>query len=472
MDDSLAMDAVDLAAMLARREISAEELMQATLARIEAVNGEVNALVSLRDTGVLLAEARAMDNSPAAGPLHGLPLAVKDLFDVAGLPTVNGSPLFGQEPAREDSPHVARARAAGAIVVGKSNTPEFCIGSHTYNPVFGATQNPHAPGLSCGGSSGGAAVALATGMVPLADGSDMMGSLRNPAGWNNVYGLRPTWGRVPGARAGDLYMHPISSNGPMGRSPRDIALQLDVMSGPAPYQPFGRDDAPVGMPDPAAPGRCIAWLGDWDGAWPMEAGIGDLCLAALDVLADQGTHIEAPGAPFSREALWQSWTTLRSLGLAANLGALYDAPDSRDALKPEAIWEIEKGRALTGPEIIAASALRSDWLRRALELFETYDALALPTAQVWPFPVDQTWPRDVAGQGMDTYHRWMEVVIPASLAGLPALAMPAGFNDAGLPMGVQLIGRPGGEAGLLALAEAYHRATRWPQTRPPELLTA
>lgn len=472
MDDILACDAVDLAAMLARRELSAEELMQATLARIEAVNGEVNALVSLRDAGVLLAEARAMDNSPAEGPLHGLPLAVKDLFDVAGLPTVNGSPLFGQEAARADSPHVARARAAGALIIGKSNTPEFCIGSHTYNPVFGATHNPYAPGLSCGGSSGGAAVALATGMVALADGSDMMGSLRNPAGWNNVYGLRPTWGRVPGAPAGDVYMHPISSNGPMGRSPRDIALQLDVMSGPAPHQPFGRDDAPVGTVVPAADGCRIAWLGDWGGAWPMEAGISELCLAALDVLADQGARIEHLGAPFSRQALWQSWTVLRSLGLSAGLGALYDTPGSRDALKPEAIWEIEQGRALTGPQITEASALRSDWFRRALELFETYDALALPTAQVWPFPVDQTWPREVAGETMDTYHRWMEVVVPASLAGLPGLAMPAGFGAGGAPMGVQLIGRPGGEAGLLALAEAYHRATRWPQTHPPELPTA
>lgn len=468
MDDILDLDAVDLAAMLSRRELSAEELMQATLARIDAVNAEVNALVSLRDPGVLLAEARAMDNRPAQGVLHGLPLAVKDLFDAAGLPTVNGSPLFGKEPAREDSAHVARARAAGAIIIGKSNTPEFCIGSHTYNPVFGATHNPHAPGLSCGGSSGGAAVALATGMVPLADGSDMMGSLRNPAGWNNVYGLRPTWGRVPGARAGDVYMHPISSNGPMGRSPRDIALHLDVMSGPAPHQPFGRADAPVGDVLPAAQGRRIGWLGDWGASWPMEAGIKELCLSALDVLADQGAQVEHLSAPFSRDALWQSWTTLRSLGLAANLGALYDAPESRNALKPEAVWEIERGRALTGPEVIAASASRSDWFRRALELFESYDALALPTAQVWPFPVDQTWPREVAGHKMDTYHRWMEVVIPASLAGLPGLAMPAGFSAAGLPMGVQLIGPPGGEAGLLAMAQAYHEATRWPQTCPPK----
>ena len=471
MEDILALDAVDLAGMLARRELSAQELMQAVLERIDAVNGSVNALVSLRDPGVLLAEARAMDDGPARGPLHGLPLAVKDLFDVAGLPTVNGSPLSDRAPARADSPHVARARAAGALILGKTNTPEFCIGSHTYNPVFGATRNPYAPGLSCGGSSGGAAVALATGMVPLADGSDMMGSLRNPAGWTNIYGLRPGWGRVPGARGGDLYMHPISANGPMGRSPRDIALQLDVMSGPAAHLPFGRDDAPVGIPAPLAQGRRIAWLDDWGGAWPMEPGIRTLCRDALEVLAGQGVRIEEMGAPFSRDALWRSWTTLRSLGLAGSLAAFYDAPESRAALKPEAIWEIERGRALSAEEILEASALRSDWLRRALELFETHDALALPTAQVWPFPVDQTWPREVAGETMDTYHRWMEVVVPASLAGLPALAMPAGFGPGGLPMGVQLIGRPGGEAELLGLAETYHRATRWPQTRPPEITT-
>ncbi|WP_135505028.1 amidase [Roseovarius aestuariivivens] len=469
MDDILACDAADLAGMLARKELSAEELMRATLARIETVNPQVNALVSLRDAGVLLAEARAADNGPAEGPLHGMPIAVKDLFDVAGLPTVNGSPLLGKTPARQDSPHVARLRAAGAIIIGKTNTPEFCIGSHTYNPVFGATRNPYAPDRSCGGSSGGAAVALSTGMLALADGSDMMGSLRNPAGWNNVYGFRPTWGRVPGARAGDLYLHPISANGPMARSPRDLGLLLDVISGPDPDQPFGRAEGPVGPVEPAASGARIGWLGDWGGAWPMEDGILPLCRAALEMLAQDGARIEDLAPPIPRETLWNSWTTLRSFGLNAGLGALYDDPESRDALKPEAIWEIERGRALSAQEVQNASTQRSDWYRRALELFETCDAVALPTAQVWPFPVDLTWPREVAGHEMDTYHRWMEVVVPASLIGLPALAMPAGFSDAGLPMGVQLIGRPGSEARLLSLAEAYHRATRWPQTRPPVL---
>ena len=456
------------AARIADGSLSAEALMRATLERIGAVNGRLNAIVALRGEAELLAEARAVDAGRVAGPLAGVPVAIKDLADASGLPTSHGSPVFAGQVAGADAPHVARLRAAGAIVIGKTNTPEFGLGSHTYNPVHGMTRNPYAPARSCGGSSGGAAVALAAGMLSLADGSDMMGSLRNPAGWCNVYGLRPTWGRVPDAGEGELFLHQLATNGPMARCPADLALMLDVMAGPDPRQPLTAASPPVGTPRPGARGRRIGWLGDWGGAWAMEDGILPLCESALGVLDGAGARVEALAPPFDRDALWRAWTTLRSWTVAAALGPLHDDPATRDRLKPEALWEIARGRALSALEVDAASRIRSDWFRRAAELFAQCDALALPTAQLWPFPADLAWPGQIAGQAMDSYHRWMEVTVPASLAGLPAVAVPAGFGGAGLPMGLQIIGPRGSDAMLLELAEAYHRGTGWPQARPPE----
>ena len=465
MDDVLTWAARVQARAIAEGALSAEDLMRATLARIEEVNPALNAVVSLRDEGVLLAEAKAADNRPPEGPLHGLPIAIKDLADAKGVPTSQGSPAFAGQIAARDSLHVARLRAAGAIVIGKTNTPEFGLGSHTYNPVHGVTRNPYDATKSCGGSSGGAAVALATGMLSIADGSDMMGSLRNPAGWCNVYGHRPTWGLVPATPEGENFLHPVSTNGPMARSPGDLALLLDVMAGPEVQQPYGCavPDLTVGG---GAKGARIAWLGDWGGAFRYEEGIAPLCEAALDVLEAQGAVVEPLAPPFDRGLLWHSWTTLRSWAMAAQLGPLLEAPETRDQLKPEAVWEIERGRALSALDVHKASEIRSEWFRVAAGLFESYDALALPTAQVWPFPVDWEWPREVAGEKMDSYHRWMEVMVAASLAGLPAVAIPAGFGAQGLPMGVQLIGPRGGDGALLRLAQAYHAATDWPGQRP------
>lgn len=467
--DILDLNATDLRAMLGDRTLGVEELMRLTLDRIEAVNGTLNAIVSMKDAGALLDEARALDNAPGDGALRGLPICIKDMVNAKGFPTTKGSPALAGTIAEADDLFVARLRAAGAIVIGKSNIPEFALGSHTYNPVHGATCNPYDTGVSCGGSSGGAAVALATRMVPLADGSDMMGSLRNPAGWNNVYGMRPSWGLVPAEPQGDTFLHTLSTEGPMARSPRDLALLLSVMSGPDPRQPFGLAGihAEVTERDPGS--IRIGWLGDWGGAYPMEEGIRELCEAACRTLADIGCGVDAVPAPFSRDALWDSWTTLRSWKMASTLSALREASQTRDQLKPEAVWEIECGLGLQASDVHRASVIRSDWFRRAAELFDHYDALVLPTAQVWPFPMDWSWPRIIAGVEMDTYHRWMEATIPASLAGLPAVAMPAGFGANGLPMGIQLIGRKGCDARLLEIAELYHRHTGWPQKRPPRL---
>ncbi|MRU16869.1 amidase [Roseovarius sp. A21] len=465
MDDVLTWGARAQARAIAEGELSAEDLMRATLLRIAEVNPGLNAVVSLRDEGVLLAEAKAADNRAPEGPLHGLPIAIKDLADAKGLPTSHGSPAFAGQVAARDSLHVARLRAAGAIVIGKTNTPEFGLGSHTYNPVHGATCNPYDTTRSCGGSSGGAAVALAAGMLSIVDGSDMMGSLRNPAGWCNVYGHRPTWGLVPATPEGESFLHPMATNGPMARTPEDLALLLEVMAGPEARQPYGCA-VPALSVGGGAKGARIAWLGDWGGAFPYEEGIAPLCEAALAVMEAQGAVVEPLAPPFDRDLMWQSWKTLRHWAVAAKFAPLLEAPETRDLLKPEAVWEIEQGRALSALEVHRASEIRSEWFRVAAGVFEAYDALALPTAQVWPFPVEWDWPHEVAGQAMDTYHRWMEVVVPASLAGLPAVAMPAGFGAQGLPMGVQLIGPRGGDGALLRLAQGYHDATDWPGQRP------
>lgn len=457
MDRFLDQDAVAQVAALAARQVSAEEVMRATLARIETRNPAVNAIVSLRDAEVLLAEARAADANPARGPLHGLPMAIKDLANVAGLPTSMGSPILAGQVARKDDLFVSRLRAAGAIFIGKTNTPEFGLGSHTFNPVHGATGNAFDPAVSAGGSSGGAAVALALGMVALADGSDMMGSLRNPAGWNGVYGFRPSWGRVPDEAEGETFLHPLATNGPMARSPRDLALLLSVMAGPEPRRPFTLPFEDFSAPlDRSLSGKRVAWLGDWSGAYPMDDGVLATCEAALSRFADLGVTVEAIPAPFEAAKLWQSWLDLRAFANANRLAPLYDNPDWRRQLKATAIWEIETGRKLTIEAVQRASLWRSQWFARAAELFETFDALILPTAQVWPFPVQQEYPTRIAGRAMDTYHRWMEVVIPASLIGLPALAVPAGRGPQGLPMGLQLIGRHGTDRALLELAQGWH----------------
>ncbi len=469
MDDILKSDAASQRAALDQHQLRAEELMRATLERIDDVNGTLNAIVALRDPEVLLAEARAMDNRPRTGALHGLPIAVKELANVAGLLTTEGSPVFADRVARADDLHVARLRAAGAIIIGKTNAPEFGMGSQTFNPIYGRTRNPYDPALTCGGSSGGAAVALATRVVSIADGSDAMGSLRNPAGWTNTYGFRPSWGRIPRDPSGDAYLHQLATHGPMARSPADLALLMNVMCGPDPRVPARIPPQTFQADDDNIRGKRIGWLGDWGGAWAMEPGILELCRDALTVLANAGCDVVEIPPPMPRDVLWQSWATLRSWSVAMSLGPLAQDRDTRKHLKDPVIWEIERGLALSTLQIQEASERRSEWFRTAADLFDSFDALAAPTAQVWPFPVELPYPTEIAGQGMDTYHRWMEVVIPASLIGLPALAMPAGFGATGLPMGVQLIGRYGGDHGLLTLAQAYHRETQWPQRHPPEI---
>ena len=462
--------ASDLARMIAAKAVAPSEVMAAHLARIAKVNGAVNAVISLRDADVLMAEARAADDAQPQGWLHGLPLAVKDLCATKGLRTTYGSPLFADFVPAKDDLLAARMRAAGAIFIGKTNTPEWGHGSHSFNPVFGVTRNPYDLSRTAGGSSGGAAAGLAARMLPVADGSDMMGSLRNPAAFCNVYGFRPSYGLVPGDAEGDTFLATLATEGPMGRSVEDVARLLTVQAGANPEVPFGRtaedfaDRLRVDLR-----GKRIAWLGDWGGAYPTEPGILALCEAGLQVFGDLGTAVEALQPPFPAAKLWQAWTTLRAMLNAGGMKALYDAPKKRAQLKPETIWEIEQGQSLGAQAVYEASVFRSRYYAHMARLFTRFDAVVLPTAQVWPFPVEWRWPQSINGVAMDTYHRWMEVVIPISLIGLPALSLPVGFGANGLPMGMQIAGPVGADAAILGMGQAYHEATDWPAKRPPAL---
>jgi amidase len=450
------------------RDLAPSEVMAAWLAQVAAVNPGLNAIVSLRDPDALMAEARALDDQPPRGWLHGIPFAVKDLVATRGLRTTWGSPLFADHVPLTDDLVAARLRASGAVIAAKTNVPEWGQGSHSFNPVFGVTRNPYDPGRSAGGSSGGAAAALAARMAWVADGSDMMGSLRNPAAFCNVYGFRPTWGLVPQDAEGDTFLSTLSTEGPMARNVEDLARLLLILGGENPAAPF-----PRALPDVLGPldrglaGARIGWLSDWGGAYAMEPGILDLCEAALRQMEGLGARVEALPPPFPAEKLWSAWTGLRAMLNAGGKRALAEDPAKRARTKPETLWEIEQGLGLSAQAVYEASVIRSRWFAHAAQLFGRFDALVLPAAQVWPFPADWRWPQAINGQRMDSYHRWMEVVVPASLIGLPALSVPIGFGAEGLPMGMQIIGRSGDDAGVLAIGQAWHRATDWPGARPP-----
>ena len=460
--------ATELSAAVHARKVAPSEVMAAWLAQVAVVNPSVNAIISARDPDALMAEARALDDMVPSGWLHGIPFAIKDLVATKGLRTTWGSPIFADHVPVRDDLVAARLRAAGAVIAAKTNVPEWGQGSHSFNPVFGVTRNPYDPARGAGGSSGGAAAALATRMAWVADGSDMMGSLRNPAAFCNVYGFRPTWGLVPQNAEGDTYLSTLSTEGPMARTVEDVARLLQVLAGENPEVPFPRTVPDLQL-DRDLKGCRIGWLADWGGAYPVEPGILPLCEAALRQMEDMGVQVEALPPPFPAEKLWSSWVTLRAMLNAGSKRALAEDPAKRALTKPETIWEIEQGLGLSAQAVYEASVIRSRWHAHAARLFQTYDAVVLPSAQVWPFPADWRWPQEIAGQKMDTYHRWMEVVIPASLIGLPTLSIPVGFGPQGLPMGMQIIGRSGDDRGVLAIGQAWHRATEWPQRRPPVL---
>ena len=454
------------------KAVSCREVMQAYLQRIAAVNPQVNAIVSLQSETALLAQADLRDAQLARGEsmgwMHGMPQAVKDLSNVAGLPTSSGSPLQRHFVPQEDGLMASRLRAAGCIFIGKTNVPEFGLGSHTFNTVFGATRNPWNLAKTAGGSSGGAAAALATHMLPVADGSDFMGSLRNPAGWCNVVGMRPSQGRVPMWPVGDVFISQLGTEGPMGRNVEDVAKLLEIQSGYAKNSPLSIADYWHFKLENNLKNLekiKIGWLGDLNGYLPMEDGILQVCQLAVQRLQGAGCLVEPAslGSPEALDKTWQAWLVWRRALVAGRLAPYLANPAHRAQLKPEALWEVDQAAALKGTELMAASSQRTAFYQQMLQVFETYDFLLLPSAQVWPFDIAERWPQTINGHAMDTYHRWMEVTIYATFAGLPAICMPAGFGTEGaakgLPMGLQIIGKPQADAAVLQLAQTYEAAS-------------
>lgn len=458
------MSALELSDSIKSKEVSCVEVMNAYLDKIEVLNPKVNAIVSLQDRDDLVKQAKEKDQQLAAGQymgwMHGFPHAVKDLSAVKGIPFTNGCPIFKDFVPQHDSIMVERMRKEGIICIGKTNTPEFGLGSNTINNVFGTTFNAYDQTKTAGGSSGGAAVALALQMVPSADGSDMMGSLRNPAAYNNVIGFRPSQGRVPFGPGPEVWVSQLGTEGPMGRDIADTAKLLVTQSGYDSRAPLSQGHALAQFGKPEKKLR-IGWIKDLCEQLPFEDGVLDLCKKGVKVFEDMGHIVEEVDLGVSEELIWSTWLTWRHWLVSNGLRALYNNPEQRKLLKPQAIWEVEGGLNLTASDVFQASVQRSTIYQAFNKLFATYDIVVLPTAQLFPFDPTNHSPMEVAGKSMDTYHRYMEVVTPATLSGCPTLNVPVGFSAKGLPMGIQLIGPFAHDIQVLNVGYAYEQATRW-----------
>ncbi|MBI1210609.1 MAG: amidase [Alphaproteobacteria bacterium] len=474
MSGDIPDSAVALAQAIRTKRISCVEVMTATLDRIERVNPKVNAIVAMRPREALLAEARARDDDIAhdryRGALHGFPQSVKDLEAMRDLPTSMGFAPFRNVVAPADSIMVERMRNNGAIFIGRTNTPEFGLGSHTFNKLHGATRNAYDLSKSAGGSSGGAAVALALRLLPVADGSDYGGSLRNPAGWNNIFALRPSIGRIPSvARGGDVWLPSMGVAGPMARNIADLALLFAVQAGYDDRAPLSID-APLdleGLDRRDLRGAPIAWSGDMGGYLPFEAGVLDTCRNALKVFADIGCIVEEANPDFPIDTVWRAWLVLRAWQAGSGLLPIYNNPAWRQHMKPEAVFEVEQGAKLSAFDISTASAIRSQWYEAVRQFLTRYDYWILPTAQLFPFDVDLDWPKEIAGHTMTTYHEWMKVVLPVTMSGCPTLAVPAGFGPTGLPIGLQIVAPNHRERACLELGLSYEQRAPWLSKRPP-----
>ncbi len=457
----------DLVRWLVERELSAEELMRRFLDRIAAVNRKVNAIVTLHPEAALEG-ARAADAALARGKppgtLHGLPIAIKDLTLTRGMRTTFGSPIYKDFVPDVDELYVQRLRAAGAIIIGKTNTPEFGAGSQTFNAVFGATRNPYAPDRTCGGSSGGAAVAVACGMLPFADGTDMGGSLRNPAAWCNLVGFRPAPGRVPVWPRTLLY-NPLGVAGPIARRVADAALLLSAMAGPdrrvplsieAPgsvfRKPLGRDFR----------GARIAWSPTL-GGYPFDTAVLDVCTSTMSRFADIGCTVEEADPDLSdADEIFQ---TLRAFSFA--MAHQTHIRDHRASLKDSVIWNTERGLALGVMDIAHTEARRAALFDRIVEFFGRFDYLVCPTTQVPPFCIDTEWVREIDGVELATYIDWMASCYAITVTGCPSISVPAGFTPAGLPIGIQIVAPPKCDFEALQLAHAYEGVAGFAERRPP-----
>lgn len=457
-----------MAKAVADKEISARELMELHLQRIAEVNPSVNAIVSLDEerarVGAAEADERTASGEPL-GPLHGLPHAFKDTHEVAGWRTTFGSPLRADYVPKRDELIVERIRAAGVVTIGKTNVPEWAAGSHTFNPIFGTTRNPYDLTRSAGGSSGGAGAALASGMLPLADGSDMGGSLRNPASFNNVVGLRPSVGRVPSWPSTNGW-ELTSTGGPMARTVDDVAYLLSVIAGPSTRAPLSLESAGATFAAPLADadltGVRVALSVDLGGAFAVDHAVADVVRAQAGVFEAGGAAVEeAHPVLHSADAAFR---TLRAWVFHHRFRSLLDKRP--DAFKASLRENILAGADLTGDDIARAYSQLTSIHDRMRAFFETYDVLALPVSQVPPFSADDEYPADINSVPQDTYLDWMRSAYLITVTGCPAISVPAGFTEQGWPVGIQLVGPVRGERRLLEIAHAFEQATRIGDRRP------
>jgi len=456
-----------MAAAVAAKEVSARELLEMHLRRIEETNPAVNAIVSLdperaRDQAAEADEAHAAGRP--VGPLHGLPVAFKDTHEVAGWPTTFGSPLRADHVSRRDDLVVERIRAAGVVVMGKTNVPEWAAGSHTFNTVFGTTLNPYALDRSAGGSSGGAAAALASGMVPLADGSDMGGSLRNPASFCNVVGLRPSVGRVPtwpSINAWEL----TSVSGPMARNVEDLALLLSVVAGPSTRAPLSLETPGSRFAPPldaVLDGVRVAMSVDLGGSFAVDHTVADVVRAQAEPLVAAGAHVTEAHPDMTGAD--QVFRTLRAWHFQHRFGAMLERRP--EAFKRSLADNIRAGAALSGADVARAYELRTRLAERVRAFFEEHDVLLLPVSQVPPFSAEEEYPSDINGEVQATYLDWMRSAYFITVTGCPAISVPAGFTPQGWPVGVQLVAAPNQERRLLEIAHAFEQVNRSGERRP------
>ena len=456
--------AIELATMIRAKKVSAREVMQAHLAQIERVNPTVNAVVTLVAEKAL-ADAAAADDDLARGkvrgPLHGLPIAHKDLVATKGIRTTQGSPFYRDFIPTADAPLITVIHDGGAITLGKTNTPEFGAGSHTFNTVFGATKNPYDLTRTCGGSSGGAAVGLACGMFPIADGSDTGGSLRNPAAFCNVVGFRPSPGRVSASGAS---WSPLSTGGPMARSVADVALFLSVLARPDRRNPLALTDDPTrfaGRLDRSFKGTRIALYKDLGGI-PFEPEIRRVIGDAPRVFESLGCAVEEAEPDFA--GVDEAFPTLRHLSYHARYAPL--AKQRPEWIKDTIQWEIAEAERQTAADVAHASALQDQLYAKVEQFFSRYDFFVLPVTQVEPFDITIAYPTTVAGEAMKTYIDWMRSCWYVTFMGTPAISVPAGFTSSNRPVGLQIVGRHRDDWGVLQIAHAFEQATRHGLRKP------
>jgi amidase len=452
-----------LARLLRARKLSAVEVMRAFIERIEAVNPKVNAIVTFRPEEALKEARRAKPTTPLAG----LPVAYKDMIVTKGIRTTFGSPIYANNVPTEDHLIVERLKAAGAITLGKTNTPEFAAGSQTFNPVFGTTRNPWDLDKTCGGSSGGAAVAVACGMLPFADGSDLGGSLRNPGNFNSVVGFRPTVGRIPYYPAADTWQT-MSVLGPIARTVEDAAFLLSLLAGPDPRSPVCIDEPGARFARPLVRDFKRVRVAWWRPPVPTDRRVTAVLEKQRKVFESLGCIVHDAGPDLTGAD--EVFRVFRANSFAMRYGDLL--AKHRDKIKDTVIWNTEEGLKLDGPRIGRAIALRSDIFRRMREFMERYEFLCLPVNQVPPFPADQPYVSEIDGVKLDTYIDWMKTCYHITVTGHPAISVPAGFTDDArpLPVGLQIVGRFKDDFGVLQMARAFEQETRVAETRPPLLV--